>query len=104
MSAHLCIARDGEVTQFVPFHRRAWHAGTSSYLHRVACNDYSVGIELEGTDDVPYTDPQYEQLAKVLAALRASYPQLVDLAGHSDVAPGRKTDPGPAFDWQRVSW
>jgi AmpD protein len=70
----------------------------------VACNDYSIGIELEGTDDVPYTDPQYEQLAKVLAALRASYPQLTDVAGHSDVAPGRKTDPGTAFDWQRVSW
>ena len=104
VSAHLCIARDGAVMQYVPFHRRAWHAGASSHRHRVACNDYSIGIELEGTDDVPYTDLQYAQLAKVLAALRASYPQLVDLAGHSDVAPGRKTDPGPAFDWQRVSW
>ena len=104
VSAHLRIARDGAVTQYVPFHRRAWHAGASSHRHRVACNDYSIGIELEGTDDVPYTDLQYAQLAKVLAALRASYPQLVDLAGHSDVAPGRKTDPGPAFDWQRVSW
>jgi AmpD protein len=102
VSAHLCIGRDGGVTQYVPFHRRAWHAGASSYRHRVACNDYSIGIELEGTDDIPYTDPQYVRLAQVLAALRASYPQLVDVAGHSDVAPGRKTDPGPAFDWQRV--
>lgn len=102
VSAHLCIARDGVVTQFVPFHRRAWHAGTSSYRHRVACNDYSIGIELEGTDDIPYTDRQYARLAQVLAALRASYPQLIDVVGHSDVAPGRKTDPGPAFDWQRV--
>jgi AmpD protein len=104
VSAHLCIARDGVVTQYVPFHRRAWHAGASSYRHRVACNDYSIGIELEGTDDVPYTDPQYSQLAQVLTALRVSYPQLVDVAGHSDVAPGRKTDPGSAFDWQRVPW
>ena len=104
VSAHLCIARNGAVTQYVPFHRRAWHAGASSYRHRVACNDYSIGIELEGTDDVPYTDAQYSRLAQVLAALRASYPQLVDVAGHSDVAPGRKTDPGPSFDWQRVSW
>ena len=92
------------MTQYVPFHRRAWHAGASSHRHRVACNDYSIGIELEGTDDVPYTDAQYARLAQVLAALRASYPQLVDVAGHSDVAPGRKTDPGTAFDWRRVSW
>ena len=70
----------------------------------MACNDYSIGIELEGTDDVPYNDAQYARLAQVLAALRTSYPQLVDVAGHSDVAPGRKTDPGAAFDWQRVSW
>ena len=104
VSAHLCIGRDGAVTQYVPFHRRAWHAGASSHRHRVACNDYSIGIELEGTDDVPYTDAQYARLAQVLAALRASYPQLVDVAGHSDVAPGRKTDPGTAFDWRRVSW
>lgn len=102
VSAHLCIARDGTVTQYVPFHRRAWHAGASSWRHRVACNDYSVGIELEGADEIAYTAAQYTQLAQVLAALRSAYPQLVDVAGHSDVAPGRKTDPGPAFDWQQV--
>lgn len=102
VSAHLCIARDGAVTQYVPFHRRAWHAGASAHRYRVACNDYSIGIELEGADEVPYTAAQYAQLAQVLLALRAAYPQLVDVAGHSDVAPGRKTDPGPAFDWQQV--
>lgn len=102
VSAHLCIARDGTVTQYVPFHRRAWHAGASVYRYRVACNDYSIGIELEGADEVLYADDQYRQLAAVLVALRAAYPQLVDVAGHSDVAPGRKTDPGPAFDWQQV--
>lgn len=102
VSAHLCIARNGTVTQYVPFHRRAWHAGASSHRYRVACNDYSIGIELEGEDEVPYTAIQYRQLAAVLGALRAAYPQLVDVAGHSEVAPGRKTDPGPAFDWQQV--
>ena len=103
VSAHLCIARDGTVTQYVPFHRRAWHAGASVFRHRVACNDFSIGIELEGTDDLPYAEAQYRQLGRVLAALRVAYPGLAAITGHSDIAPGRKTDPGPAFDWSRVA-
>lgn len=103
VSAHACIARDGQITQYVPFHRRAWHAGASVFRHRVACNDFSVGIELEGADDLPYADVQYTQLNRVLAALRGAYPRLAAVAGHSDIAPGRKTDPGPAFDWSRVA-
>jgi AmpD protein len=104
VSAHLLIRRDGEVIQFVPFERRAWHAGESTYRGRSCCNDYSIGIELEGTDDTPYTDEQYGQLIKVLKAIFISYPQISarEIAGHSDVAPGRKTDPGPAFDWLRL--
>jgi N-acetyl-anhydromuramoyl-L-alanine amidase len=102
VSAHLCIRRDGTVTQYVPFHERAWHAGPSSYRGRDACNDFSVGIELEGADTVPYEARQYQALAEVVAALCIAYPTLstARLAGHSDIAPGRKTDPGPAFDWQ----
>ena len=90
--------------QYLPFHRRAWHAGKSSYRGRERCNDYSVGIELEGTDDVPYEAIQYEVLAEVIAALLAAYPSLsaAHITGHSDVAPGRKTDPGPAFDWGQL--
>ena len=103
VSAHACIARDGSLTQYVPFHRRAWHAGASVFRHRVACNDFSIGIELEGTDEVPYTDTQYTQLARMLVALRRAYPTLTAVAGHSDIAPGRKTDPGAAFDWSRVA-
>jgi len=104
VSAHLLIRRDGEVVQFVPFHRRAWHAGASSWRGRAACNDYSIGIELEGTDASPYEDRQYAVLAAVIAALCRAYPGLSpeSLAGHSDVAPGRKTDPGIAFDWPRL--
>lgn len=104
VSAHLLIDRDGAVTQFVPFDRRAWHAGVSSYGGRENCNDFAIGIELEGTDTVPYEDAQYERLAEVLRALFLRYPQLSPsrLVGHSEVAPGRKTDPGPVFDWQRV--
>jgi len=104
VSAHLFIRRDGEVVQFVPFHARAWHAGPSSWRHRVACNDFSIGIELEGADDVPYADAQYEQAAGAVAALCRAYATLspTALAGHSEVAPGRKTDPGPAFDWPRL--
>jgi AmpD protein len=103
VSAHLLIARDGTPTQYVPFHDRAWHAGVSSWNGRPACNDYSVGIELEGTDERPYEEPQYAALAAVLGALRLAYPSLAraPVVGHSDVAPGRKTDPGPAFDWSR---
>jgi AmpD protein len=87
--------------QFVPFHARAWHAGASAWRNRVACNDFSVGVELEGADEVPYEPVQYEVLAQLVAALRRAYPSLAGdaLVGHSEVAPGRKTDPGPAFDW-----
>ena len=101
VSAHVLITRDGALTQYVPFTQRAWHAGPSSYCGRSACNDFSVGIELEGTDELPYTSEQYIALAKLIAALRRSYPSLrtAEVVGHSDIAPGRKTDPGPAFDW-----
>ena len=104
VSAHLLIARSGVLTQFVAFHRRAWHAGESCYRNRRSCNDYSIGIELEGCDDRPYADRQYEVLSRVVMSLRAAYPTLVDadIVGHSDIAPGRKTDPGPAFDWARL--
>ena len=102
VSAHLLIRRDGELIQYVPFHRRAWHAGASSFAGRSCCNDFSIGIELEGADPIPYDDRQYERLTIVIAALRIAYPTLDQLAGHSDIAPGRKTDPGPAFDWVRL--
>ncbi|WP_294947213.1 1,6-anhydro-N-acetylmuramyl-L-alanine amidase AmpD [Sulfurivirga sp.] len=101
VSAHLFIRRDGELVQFVPFDRRAWHAGVSSWRGRSRCNDFSIGIELEGADHIPYTAHQYRQLNRVLALLRRHYP-IRDVVGHSHIAPGRKTDPGPAFDWQRV--
>jgi AmpD protein len=104
VSAHLFIRRDGELHQFVPFHARAWHAGASVWRHRQACNDYSVGIELEGADEVPYEPAQYRVLAASIAALGRAYPTLAPTAvvGHSDIAPGRKTDPGPAFDWSEL--
>jgi len=103
VSAHAVIRRDGAITQYVPFRLRAWHAGQSQYRGRSACNDFSIGIELEGTDTTPYTDAQYESLMLLVRALLATYPTLAAerIAGHSDIAPGRKTDPGPAFDWQR---
>lgn len=101
VSAHLAVRRDGTVTQYVSFDDRAWHAGKSSYEGREACNDFSVGVELEGTDTLPYEAAQYRSLAKIVAALCTAYPNLSPerLVGHSDIAPGRKTDPGPAFDW-----
>lgn len=101
VSAHLLIRRDGSMIQFVPFNRRAWHAGASEYRGRGACNDFSVGIELEGTDELPYESIQYERLAAVARCLIAHYPGLDSqrIVGHSDIAPGRKTDPGPFFDW-----
>ena len=104
VSAHLFVRRDAETLQFVPFHRRAWHAGVSVWHHRQACNDFSIGIELEGADDIPYTDHQYRALAGIVKALWAAYPTLDHgaLVGHSDIAPGRKTDPGPAFDWDHL--
>ena len=105
VSAHLLIERNGGLVQFVDFSDRAWHAGESSFEGRENCNDFSIGIELEGTDDEPYTGLQYFQLARVLPALLAAYPALSAerIVGHSDIAPGRKTDPGPAFDWRRLS-
>jgi len=95
------IRRDGELVQYVPFDKRAWHAGDSCFGGRHACNDFSIGIELEGQDDEPYAPVQYERLAEVTEALVRTYPglSLQAIAGHSDIAPGRKTDPGPAFDW-----
>lgn len=99
VSAHFLIERDGRLTQFVPCGLRAWHAGVSSFRGRVGCNDWSIGIELEGTDFAPFEPAQYATLGAVLAALANRYP-LRHVAGHSDVAPGRKTDPGPAFDWR----
>jgi AmpD protein len=101
VSAHVLVRRDGACVQYVPFQRRAWHAGESSFCGRSRCNDFSVGIELEGADDVPYTAPQYARLAALVAALRRRYPGITPerVVGHSDVSPGRKTDPGPAFDW-----
>lgn len=103
VSSHLLLRRDGEIVQYVPFDQRAWHAGRSQYLGQENCNDFSVGIELEGTDDIPYEPAQYEQLARVVKLLNARYPaSFGHLAGHSDIAPGRKTDPGPVFDWPRL--
>ena len=105
VSSHLLIRRTGELVQYVPFHLRAWHAGRSCYAGREACNDFSIGIELEGTDETPYTDAQYTRLAEVIKSLQHAYPSLSPTAvtGHSDVAPGRKTDPGPAFEWPRLA-
>ena len=104
VSSHLLIRRDGECVQYVPFHERAWHAGQSSYAGRENCNDFSIGIELEGADDIPFEAVQYDRLAEVIQALLAAYPGLSTerITGHSDIAPGRKTDPGPAFDWSRL--
>ena len=102
-SAHAVIRRDGQIVQYVPFGARAWHAGKSEYQGRSACNDFSIGIELEGANGTPYTETQYGALAALTAALLAAYPSLSAeaIAGHSDVAPGRKTDPWPVFDWTR---
>ncbi|MFK3908376.1 1,6-anhydro-N-acetylmuramyl-L-alanine amidase AmpD [Pseudomonas monteilii] len=103
VSAHLLIERTGQVTQFVSLLDRAWHAGVSCFDGREGCNDFSIGIELEGTDDEPYTEPQYRVLAQLTRLIQAMWP-IIDVAriqGHSDIAPGRKTDPGPAFDWAR---
>lgn len=103
VSAHVLITRLGEVIQFVSFDQRAWHAGRSCFEGRQECNDFSIGIELEGTDTLPYTDQQYSVLAAVARALLSAYPALTSerIVGHSDIAPGRKTDPGQVFDWLR---
>nr|WP_150914296.1 1,6-anhydro-N-acetylmuramyl-L-alanine amidase AmpD [Marinobacter halotolerans] len=103
VSSHLLIRRDGSAIQFVNLLDRAWHAGRSSFQGEDECNDFSIGIELEGTDDIPYTDPQYKRLTELTARIMAAWPEITRdrVTGHSDIAPGRKTDPGPAFDWSR---
>ncbi len=101
VSAHFLVRRDGEMIQFVPCAKRAWHAGESAWRGRERCNDYSIGIELEGADDQSFTDCQYEKLACLTRALQTAYPSL-DIVGHSDIAPARKTDPGPCFNWSRL--
>ena len=100
VSAHYLIRRDGSLIQYVPCELRAWHAGASSWKGKERCNDFSIGVELEGSDDVPFAEPQYETLAKLTRELFERY-GVLDIAGHSDIAPGRKTDPGPWFDWER---
>ena len=100
VSSHFLLRRDGELIQFVPCGRRAWHAGASRWRGRERCNDFSIGVELEGSDHVAFTDVQYDGLVKLTHEIQARYP-IEDIAGHSDVSPGRKTDPGPFFDWPR---
>lgn len=102
VSAHVLVRRDGEAVQFVPFGLRAWHAGVSSWQGRPACNDFSVGIEMEGTDEGVYEAAQYRTLSALIAALCQAYPTLARerVVGHSDISPGRKSDPGPSFEWQ----
>ncbi|NOT85249.1 MAG: 1,6-anhydro-N-acetylmuramyl-L-alanine amidase AmpD, partial [Methylococcaceae bacterium] len=104
VSAHVLIKRDGDIIQYVPFNKRAWHAGISNYQGREKCNDFSIGIELEGIETLPYTEVQYTQLAQVIQTLLQNYPTLSRqaIAGHSDIAPSRKTDPGPLFAWDKL--
>ncbi|MGB0459127.1 MAG: 1,6-anhydro-N-acetylmuramyl-L-alanine amidase AmpD [Porticoccaceae bacterium] len=103
VSSHLLIDRQGKITQFVPFDKRAWHAGASEFKGRQRCNDFSIGIELEGADHIPFSDIQYSVLAEVSRQILSQYPLITqdNIVGHSDIAPGRKTDPGEAFDWHR---
>ena len=101
VSAHFLVRRDGELVQFVPLEKRAWHAGVSSWRGRSRCNDFSVGVELEGTPELAYADAQYRALEKLIRSLRSALP-LREIAAHSDVAPGRKNDPGGRFDWSRL--
>jgi AmpD protein len=101
VSAHFFLRRDGSLLQFVSCHQRAWHAGASRWRGREKCNDFSIGVEIEGTDERPYTQRQYARLRRLALALAAAFPSLAGVAGHSEIAPGRKTDPGPAFDWAR---
>lgn len=103
VSAHFFIRRDGELWQFVPLQQRAWHAGASMFMGQECCNDFSIGVELEGTDDVPYTQAQYDALASLSKALMQRYPQITldRIVGHSDISPGRKSDPGPSFNWEK---
>ncbi len=101
VSAHFFVRRDGTLIQFVPCTLRAWHAGVSNWQERECCNDFSIGIELEGTDELPFTEAQYATLAPLVRLLKQAYP-IRAVVGHSDIAPGRKTDPGPHFAWQRI--
>ncbi len=101
VSAHLLIKRNGSVVQFVDFNKRAWHAGTSSFNGVENCNNYSIGIELQGSDNMAYESVQYQVLNKVIASLKDEYP-ITDIVGHSDISPGRKTDPGPMFNWNKL--
>lgn len=105
VSAHALIRRDGRIVQYVPFHKRAWHAGVSEYAGRKSCNDFSIGIELEGTDKTPYTARQYKSLSILIKALWKAYPSIKkeNVVGHSDIAPGRKTDPGEFFMWTSLN-
>ncbi len=104
VSSHLLIKRTGNIVQFVPFHERAWHAGQSNYQGRERCNDFSIGIELEGSDTDVFEDKQYQQLVGIIIALQATYPKISDnITGHSDISPGRKLDPGTGFDWQKLN-
>jgi AmpD protein len=102
VSAHLLINREGGITQYVPFSMRAWHAGESLFCGRAACNDFTIGIELEGCDETPYENAQYRALAEVVSTLQEHWPGITRerIVGHSDIAPERKTDPGPSFDWE----
>ena len=104
VSSHLLIKRDGEIIQFVPFNLRAWHAGVSKHKERENCNDYSIGIELEGTDKSNFTDTQYKRLNEIIISLKDYYPKIVDenIIGHNEVSPDRKNDPGPFFEWNRI--
>jgi AmpD protein len=104
VSSHLCLFRSGALSQYVPFDRRAWHAGESRFDGRVRCNDFSIGIELEGCDERPFEARQYRRLAGIARVLMRAYPAITParIVGHSDIAPGRKTDPGPHFDWLRL--
>ena len=104
VSSHLLIRRDGEIIQFVPFNLRAWHAGVSKHKERENCNDYSIGIELEGTDKSNFTDAQYKKLNEIIISLKDYYPKIVDenIIGHNEVSPDRKNDPGPFFEWNRI--
>jgi AmpD protein len=104
VSAHLLIRRDGECVQFVPFNKRAWHAGVSNFQRRENCNDFSIGIELEGSETMDYCEVQYETLNKIIATLRKTYPKLTNIVGHSDIAPDRKTDPGDSFNWSKLTF
>lgn len=106
VSSHLLIRRIGEITQYVSFQNRAWHAGLSYFAGRNNCNDFSIGIELEGCDEIPYAEAQYQQLAKVIKLLQQAWPVLTSdrIVGHSDIAPERKTDPGPAFNWDYLHY